>query len=105
MQIELEAKPSYGMAVVTLDSGESITAESGAMVAMSPDVKVSHAVDVVLGAVRSARGSGRGLLCGLVGGLLAYVRRKNIHLKKNGFAKIGNHTPPYPPLILGVSPD
>ena len=40
MQIELESRPSFGMAVVTLQSGEEITAESGAMVAMSPQVSV-----------------------------------------------------------------
>ena len=41
MEIELDARPSYGMAVVTLDSGESITAESGSMVAMSDGVDVN----------------------------------------------------------------
>lgn len=40
MQIEIEAKPSYGMAVVTLDKGEKIQAESGAMVAMSKGLAV-----------------------------------------------------------------
>lgn len=40
MQIEVEAKPSFGMAVVKLDPGETIVAEAGAMVAMSPGVKV-----------------------------------------------------------------
>ena len=40
MQIALESKPSYGMAVVTLDAGEEITAESGAMVAMSSQLTV-----------------------------------------------------------------
>lgn len=35
MQIDLEARPSYGLAVVTLNKGEKITAESSAMVAMS----------------------------------------------------------------------
>ena len=40
MQIELESKPSYGMAVVTLDAGETITAESGSMVAMTTQVAV-----------------------------------------------------------------
>ena len=35
MQIELEARPSYGLAVVTLNKGEKITSESSAMVAMS----------------------------------------------------------------------
>ena len=40
MQIELESKPSFGMAVITLDQGEEITAESGCMVAMSNQVSV-----------------------------------------------------------------
>lgn len=40
MQIEIESKPSYAMAVVTLDKGERFTAESGSMVAMSSDVSV-----------------------------------------------------------------
>jgi len=40
VQIEVEASPSYGMAVVTLDKGEALTAESGAMVAMSPGLSV-----------------------------------------------------------------
>ncbi len=35
MQIEIEARPSYGLAVVTLAKGERITSESSAMVAMS----------------------------------------------------------------------
>ncbi len=40
MNIEIESRPSYGMAVVTLDNGEQMTAESGAMVAMSSSVRV-----------------------------------------------------------------
>lgn len=40
MNIEIESRPSYGMAVVTLDKGETITAESGSMVAMSSGVSV-----------------------------------------------------------------
>ena len=34
MNIEIASRPSYGMATVTLDKGERITAESGSMVAM-----------------------------------------------------------------------
>jgi len=41
MQIEIESKPSYAMAVVTLDKGEQITAESGSMVAMSSGMGVN----------------------------------------------------------------
>jgi uncharacterized protein (TIGR00266 family) len=40
MQISVESKPSYGMAVVTLDKGEEFVTESGAMVAMSQDLEV-----------------------------------------------------------------
>jgi uncharacterized protein (TIGR00266 family) len=40
MNIDIESRPSYGMAVVTLDKGEQITAESGAMVAMSSGLRV-----------------------------------------------------------------
>jgi uncharacterized protein (TIGR00266 family) len=65
MKIELEAKPSYGMAVVTLDSGESITAESGAMVAMSPNVKVDTTFN----------GTGSGMLDWLQAMLVGLVRK------------------------------
>jgi uncharacterized protein (TIGR00266 family) len=40
MHIDLEAKPSYGMATVSLDKGETIIAEAGAMVAMSTGLSV-----------------------------------------------------------------
>lgn len=40
MQIELESTPSFGMAVVTLDAGEVLTAESGSMVAMTTGLQV-----------------------------------------------------------------
>lgn len=40
MQIDIEAKPSYGMAVVTLDRGETVVAESGAMAAMDSGLSV-----------------------------------------------------------------
>jgi len=40
MQIEIESKPSYGMAVIQMNQGESFIAESGAMVAMSTDLEV-----------------------------------------------------------------
>jgi len=41
MNIEIEAKPSYGMATVALNPGEDFVAESGAMVAMSPNLTVN----------------------------------------------------------------
>jgi uncharacterized protein (TIGR00266 family) len=40
MRIEIDSAPSYGMAVVHLDKGERITAESGSMVAMSGQLDV-----------------------------------------------------------------
>jgi len=40
MKYEIRYKPSYSMLVVQLDAGESITAESGAMTYMSPNVEV-----------------------------------------------------------------
>jgi len=40
MNIDLESRPSYGMAVVHLDKGEKIVSESGAMVAMSTQIAV-----------------------------------------------------------------
>jgi len=40
MEIEIESKPSYGMAVVTMNSGERMVAEAGAMVAMSKELHV-----------------------------------------------------------------
>ncbi len=40
MKIDLEARPSYAMAVVTLDKGEKFLSEAGAMVAMSKGLAV-----------------------------------------------------------------
>ncbi len=40
MKIEVEARPSYGMATVHLEHGEVFIAESGSMVAMSPGLAV-----------------------------------------------------------------
>ena len=39
MQYEIKYKPSYAMLVVTLDQGETITAESGAMTYMDPIIE------------------------------------------------------------------
>jgi uncharacterized protein (TIGR00266 family) len=38
MQTKIEYRPSYSLAVVTLDPGETIQAEGGAMVSMSPGI-------------------------------------------------------------------
>ncbi|MEE2829330.1 MAG: TIGR00266 family protein [Myxococcota bacterium] len=40
MRIDVESRPSYGMAVVHLERGETFIAESGSMVAMSPSLAV-----------------------------------------------------------------
>ncbi|BBB48409.1 TIGR00266 family protein [Pelolinea submarina] len=40
MKVNLLYRPSYSLADVELEGGESITAESGSMVAMSPDLQV-----------------------------------------------------------------
>jgi uncharacterized protein (TIGR00266 family) len=40
MQVEITYRPSYALAVVSLGSGESVQAEAGAMVSMSPDVAI-----------------------------------------------------------------
>jgi uncharacterized protein (TIGR00266 family) len=40
MKYEIKYKPSYSMLVVSLDQGEKITAESGAMTYMDPDIEV-----------------------------------------------------------------
>ncbi|MFT4625202.1 MAG: hypothetical protein ACI8PZ_003868 [Myxococcota bacterium] len=66
MQIEIEARPSYGMAVVTLDQGEVILAESGAMVAMSSGL----AVDTTF------NGAGGGGLVDFLKAMLAGLARK-----------------------------
>lgn len=43
MQVEIRYQPSYALALVTLDEGESIQTESGAMVGMSPDLALDTA--------------------------------------------------------------
>nr|MBC8254638.1 AIM24 family protein [Ardenticatenia bacterium] len=40
MQIEILYRPSYSLAMVTLSPNESIQVEGGAMVSMSPDIKM-----------------------------------------------------------------
>ena len=41
MEITIDSRPSYGMAVVTLDQGEEIIAEAGAMAAMGGAISAS----------------------------------------------------------------
>ena len=40
MKYEVRYKPSYSMLVVNLEQGEKITAESGAMTYMNPNIEV-----------------------------------------------------------------
>jgi uncharacterized protein (TIGR00266 family) len=41
MQVEVQYHPDYTMAIVTLDEGEPIQTEAGAMLAMSPDMEIA----------------------------------------------------------------
>jgi len=43
MKVEVRYQPSYALALVTLDAGESIQTEGGAMVGMSPDLAMETA--------------------------------------------------------------
>lgn len=43
MHVEIRYQPSYALAMVTLDKGESIQTEGGAMVGMSPDLELQTA--------------------------------------------------------------
>ncbi len=40
MKFEIKYKPSYAMLVATIDQGETITAESGALTYMTPNIEV-----------------------------------------------------------------
>ncbi len=52
MQIDIKHQPSYALAVVSMGAGESIQAESGAMVSMSANIQVDTGMKGgVLGAV------------------------------------------------------
>ena len=53
MQVEIQDRPSYALAVVSLDSNESIQAEAGAMVSMSPGMAiVTEATGGLMGALK-----------------------------------------------------
>ena len=43
MKVEIRYQPSYSLALVTLDAGETIQTESGSMVGMSPDLQLQTA--------------------------------------------------------------
>jgi uncharacterized protein (TIGR00266 family) len=66
MKIDLESTPSFGMAVITLDAGEQISAESGSMVAMSTGVMVNTTFN----------GTGGGGFMDLVQAALVGIARK-----------------------------
>ncbi len=65
MNIEIDSRPSYGMAVVRLNQGESIQAEGGSMVAMSGGLDVDTRLN----------GTGAGWLGWLTAAFTALVRR------------------------------
>jgi len=44
-EYKVESRPSYSYAQVVLQAGQSIRAESGAMVAMSPSIKLTSKVE------------------------------------------------------------
>ena len=53
MQVEITYRPSYALAVVSLSADESIQAEAGAMVSMSPNVAIeTKAAGGIMGALR-----------------------------------------------------
>jgi uncharacterized protein (TIGR00266 family) len=58
MKCEILYQPSYSLAVVTLEQGERIMAESGAMVSMSPTIKLDAQMSGggVFGMIKSAVG-------------------------------------------------
>ncbi len=66
MQIEIEGRPSYAMAVVQLGPGDKLVAEAGAMVAMSPG----------LGVETGFMGAGNGGLVDWLKAALAGLARK-----------------------------
>ena len=43
MQVEIQHRPAFSLAVVSLDHKETIQVESGAMVGMSPDIEMETA--------------------------------------------------------------
>lgn len=66
MNVAIESSPSYGLAIVTLDAGEEVVAEGGAMVAMSAGV----------GATTTFNGTaGVGLLGWLLAMLVGFARK------------------------------
>jgi len=66
MKVEVESRPSYGMAVVTLNKGETFISESGAMVAMSSGLSVDTKFN----------GTGDGSFMGKMKAILVGMARK-----------------------------
>jgi uncharacterized protein (TIGR00266 family) len=58
MKVTVEHRPSYALGIVQLDAGESVRAETGAMVSMSSNVKVESGVQggLLKGAMRKVLG-------------------------------------------------
>ncbi|MCO4771717.1 MAG: TIGR00266 family protein [Deltaproteobacteria bacterium] len=66
MKVDVESRPSYGLAVVTLNKGETFISESGAMVAMSSGLKVDTKFN----------GTGDGSFMGKMRAMLVGLARK-----------------------------
>jgi uncharacterized protein (TIGR00266 family) len=64
MQIEVSHRPAYALAKVSLDAGEAVVAEGGAMVSMDTHVTVE---------TKAASKEGQGLMGGLMSGLKRMV--------------------------------
>lgn len=68
MRFELEHRPAYALAIVHIDPGETIVAEGGAMISMSPGVEMTT----------SMGSEGDGLLGGLMKGLKRMVASESL---------------------------
>lgn len=77
MNIAVRSKPSYAMATVTLSPGDELVAESGCMVAMSPDVSVDTTFNGGGGGgfVELLRAAVIGIARKVVGGETLFVNR------------------------------
>ena len=103
MEYTIQSQPSYSLLEVTLDEGDSITAESGAMAWMSDNMQMSTSTrgGVLTGLRRSVLGGesffqnifhvegGRGVLGlapGQPGDIVAYdMRGTDLYLEKNAY--------------------
>ena len=58
MKVTVEHRPAYALGIVQLDQGESVRAETGAMVSMSGNVQVDSGIQggILKGAMRKVLG-------------------------------------------------